>query len=303
MAAAVAVTGESAAPREVALSVVIPCRNVAATLGLQLAAVAAQEWAGEWEVIVADNASSDGSREVAESFRERLPALTVVDATGHQGPGGSRNAGAAVARGGMLVFCDADDEVAPGWLAAMARALCEHSLVAARYDARKLNPAWIVEARGEHQHQGLNPYTYPPFLPHAGGGGLGVRRRLHEAIDGFDESLPALEDTDYCWRLELAGHELAFVPDAVVHIRYRQDLAGMFAQTARFGEYNVLLYERYRAQGMPRLAPWAGLARWIKLLLSTPQILTRRGRARWTAQLAWRWGRVVGCVKYRVWAP
>lgn len=288
--------------RDVELSVVIPCRNAAATLGRQLAAVAAQEWEGAWEVIVADNASSDGSREVAESFRDRLPALTVVDATGHQGPGGSRNAGAAAARGGALAFCDADDEVAPDWLAAMAVALARHDLVAARYDARKLNPAWIVEARGEHQHLGLNAYTYPPFLPHAGGGGLGVRRRLHAAIGGFDESLPALEDTDYCWRAQLAGTELCFVPEAVVHIAYRDDLKGMFAQTARFGEYNVLLYKRYRPRGMPRLPPWAGLAKWAKLLLSTPQVLTRRGRARWASQLAWRWGRLRGCVKYRVWA-
>ena len=290
------------AERGVQVSVVIPCRNAAATLGEQLAAVAAQEWAGEWEVIVADNASSDGSREVAESFRARLPALEVVDATGHHGPGGSRNAGAEQARGEALVFCDADDVVAPGWLAAMAAALAGDDLVAARYDARKLNPRWIVEARGEHQKAGPNPYTYPPFLPHAGGGGLGVKRRLHQAIGGFDESLPALEDTDYCWRAQLAGTALRFVPEAVVHVRYRHDLGGAFAQTARFGEYNVLLYQCYRARGMPRLSAWAGLAKWAKLLLSTPQVVTRRGRARWSAQLAWRWGRLRGCVKYRIWA-
>lgn len=281
------------------LSVVIPCRNAALTLGQQLEAVAAQQWEGEWEVIVADNGSTDGSRAVAEAFRERFSSLRVVDAQGHHGPGGSRNAGALAAIGDSLVFCDADDEVAPGWLAAMARALSEHRLVSARYDAWKLSPAWVVAARGQHQHEGLNPYTYPPFLPHAGGGGLGVRRSLHLEVGGFDESLPALEDTDYCWRLQLAGVKLVFVPDALVHVRFRADLQGMFEQTARFGRYNVLMYERYRSRGMPRLSLAVGLAKWAKLLITSPLALLPARRAAWLGQLAWRWGRLVGCLRYR----
>ncbi|HET9225168.1 MAG TPA: glycosyltransferase, partial [Thermoanaerobaculia bacterium] len=43
------------------LSVVIPCLNAEATLGDQLEALAGQGWSGEWEVIVADNGSTDGS--------------------------------------------------------------------------------------------------------------------------------------------------------------------------------------------------------------------------------------------------
>ncbi|HRC87256.1 MAG TPA: glycosyltransferase, partial [Thermoanaerobaculia bacterium] len=225
----------------------------------------------------------------------------VVDASGHSGPGGSRNAGALAATGDALAFCDADDEVAPGWLAAMARALAEHELVAARYEMRKLNPPWLVTARGEHQHEGLNPYTYPPYLPHAGGGGLGVRRSLHLQSGGFDETLPALEDTDYCWRLQRAGVELSFVSEAVVHVRYRQDLSDLFRQTYRFGLYNVLIYRRYRPLGMPRLPWWLGLAKWGRLVLGVPSILWPGRRAAWLHQLAWRSGRLVGSLRYRVW--
>lgn len=283
-----------------ALSVVIPCFNAAATLGGQLAALAAQRWVGEWEVIVADNGSTDGSAALAATFRGRLPRLTVVAASGLLGPGHSRNVGARVARGEALLFCDADDEVAPGWLAAMGEAVAEHSFVAARYEVAKLNPPWIAAARPHPQETGLNPYTYPPFLPHAGGGGLGVRKDLHEAVGGFDESLPALEDTDYCWRLQLAGTPLYYVPEAVVHIRYRPDLAGNFRQLLSFGEHNVLIYRRYRHRGMPRLGPGPGLLRWGKLLLTAPRLAGRRGRTAWLSQLAWRLGRLRGCVKYRV---
>jgi len=282
------------------LSVVIPCRNAEATLGAQLAALAAQRWEGEWEVIVADNGSTDGSRALAESFRPRLPRLQVIAAGGRGGPGHARNRGAAAARGEALLFCDADDEVAPEWLAALGRALARHDFVASRYEFAKLNPAWVTRARPESQGAGLNPYTYPPFLPHAGGGGLGVKAALHRAVGGFDETMPVLEDTDYCWRLQLAGTPLVFVPEAVVHVRSRGDLRGMFRQNLVFGAGNVAIYKKYRPLGMPRLGPGPGLLRWLKLLLTAPRLATPAGRAAWLAQLGWRLGRLRGCLKHRV---
>lgn len=284
------------------LSVVVPCYNAEDTLGEQLRALAlaGNRWAGEWEVIVSDNGSTDRSREVAESFHGELPRLRIVDAGGSPGPGHSRNVGAAAAGGEALLFCDADDRVDPGWIDAMGRALVEHEFVASRYETEELNPGWA--ARRHPQETGLNPYDYPPYLPHAGGGGLGVRRRLHEEIGGFNEDLPALEDTDYCWRLQHAGVEMVYVPEAVVHIRFRRGLRGIFRQNYLYGRYNVLIYKRYRPLGMPRLSPWAGPLRWAKLLVTWPKIFLSSTRAGWIAQLGWRLGRLDGCVRYRVWA-
>lgn len=285
------------------LSVIIPAFNAAATLGEQLEAVAEQAWEGGWEVIVVDNGSTDATAEVARRYASRFPAFRLVKAEGRSGPAHSRNVGASAATGEALVFCDADDVVGVGWLEAMGRALAEHEFVAARYDAERLNSPLVARARRAHQADGLNPYTYPPFLPHAGGSSLGVRKRLHDEVGGFDESLPALEDTDYCWRAQLAGHELVSVADALVHVRYREDTRASWRQNLRFGEYNVLLYRRYRGRGMPRLQPWLGPAKWLRLALSLPQMLGREGRARWLASFGWRVGRLVGCWKYRVWAP
>ena len=286
------------------LSVVIPCLDAAATLSGQLAALAAQRYDGDWEVVVADNGSTDDSRAIAESFGPRLPHLVLADAADRRGRARARNVGAAAATGEALLFVDADDEVAPGYLAAMAAALAAHDFVACRYDSDTLNPEW---ARGTHsnpQRDGLSRYDYPDYLPHAGGGGLGVRRAVHAAVGGFDETMPALEDTDYCWRIQRAGHELVFVPDAVVRIRHRHDLRGMFAQGWRTGRYNVLIYAKYRPLGMPRLGALPGVLRWGKLLLRTPfAIWTRAARSRWIWQLGWRLGRLHGCVLYRVVAP
>jgi glycosyltransferase involved in cell wall biosynthesis len=286
------------------VSVVIPCLDAAATLPAQLGALAEQRYDGEWEVVVADNGSRDGSREAAVAFVDRLPALRVVDAGDRRGQAHARNVGAAAARGDVLLFVDADDEVAPGWLAAMAAALAEHAFVACRYDNAALNPAWVRETHLNPQRDGLTRYDYPDYLPHAGGGGLGVRREVHEQVGGFDESLPALEDTDYCWRIQRAGHPLAWAGDAVVRIRHRLELRGMFRQGWRTGRWNVAIYRRYRPLGMPRLGLWPGVLRWAGLAARTPLLLlTRAGRARWAWQLGWRLGRLHGCVAERVAAP
>ena len=93
-----------------------------------------QVWDESWEVVLADNGSTDASVAVAESFRDRLPSLVVVDASGKRGRSYARNEGAKAARGANLTFIDADDVVAPGWLAALGAALETYAFVAARHD-------------------------------------------------------------------------------------------------------------------------------------------------------------------------
>src|SRR2546429_2289116 len=98
------------------LSVVIPARDAADTLGEQLRALAQQTYRGEWEVIVVVNASIDGTRAIAERAAAVLP-LRVVDLM-TPGTNVARNAGAMAATGEFLLFVDADDVVAPQWLEA-----------------------------------------------------------------------------------------------------------------------------------------------------------------------------------------
>ncbi len=280
------------------LSVIIPCLNAAATIGNQLEALAQQQWHEPWEVLVADNGSSDESAAIVNRYKERMPNLHIVDAADRRGQPHALNVGAAAASGEALTFCDADDEVAPGWVAAMGEALSRFDFVACRIEVAKLNPPWM--RRRSQQEQGTQKYSYPPYLPHAGGGTLGVKRRLHEAIGGFDESLPYLHDTDYCWRIQLAGTELHFVPDAVIHIRRRHTLSDIFRQARNWAEYNVLMYKRYRPFGMPQLHLKQGLLAWRHLVLALPRVRSKSDFSRWVWELGWRIGRLQGSVKYRV---
>jgi glycosyltransferase involved in cell wall biosynthesis len=283
------------------LSVVIPCRNGAATLGVQLDALARQSWSRPWEVLLVDNGSTDDSVALAECFRDRLPALRVVDASGRPGQAYALNEGIRSARAEAVALCDADDEVGEGWLAALAEALGEHELVACRQDATKLNEPWVAAARDAVFTTGAPRVWFPPYAPHAGSGAMGLRRSVHEALDGFDEAMPCLFDTDFCIRAHLAGHELAFAPDAVVHYRHRDSLRGLFGQARRYSQQAARLQRRYREPGTRVAGQRTWLVEgWKPVLAALPRAGTRSGRARLAWLLGWQAGRYAGSVRYRV---
>src|SRR5215204_14430 len=105
------------------LTVVIPALDAADEIAGQLDALAAQEWDEPWEVVVADNGSTDGTRAVVERYAGRLPGLRVVDASEPAGQAHALNSGVESAGAEAVAFCDTDDEAAPGWVAAMGEAL------------------------------------------------------------------------------------------------------------------------------------------------------------------------------------
>jgi GT2 family glycosyltransferase len=110
-----------------------------------------------------------------------------------------------------------------------------------------------------------------------------------------------LEDTDYCWRLQLAGVQLHFASGAVVHYRFRDTLPGIYRQAYHYAETNVLLYKKYRPLGMPPLSfSWKSqLQKWGQLFLDLRQCHHPTRRAHWAWKLGWQTGRVAGSIKYR----
>jgi glycosyltransferase involved in cell wall biosynthesis len=277
------------------LSVIIPCYNEADTIATQLEALAKQSWPEPWEVIVSDNGSTDASLTIVEKYRSKLPHLRIVDASARQGAPHAINVGAQAAAGDAIAVCDADDEIAPGWVAAIGEALSRYDFVASRFEFTKLNEPWALEARSCGygtcgQENGLPKIGYPPYLPFSGGCGLGVKKSIHDAVGGHDESLPYLHDPDYCFKIQLLGIELHFVPEAVVHVRCHHTFKGIFHQARRWAKYSITVYKKYRDTSPMKVSqPWRRyisswryflllFGKWIVVLSLTPLYLTNQTR-------------------------
>ncbi|MBI5650218.1 MAG: glycosyltransferase family 2 protein [Chloroflexi bacterium] len=204
-------------------SVVIPTFNRAATLRQTLTALAAQDYR-EYEIIVVDDGSTDGTR--ALIMRE-FPSVRYLAQTNH-GPAVARNYGIRESSGEIIAFTD-DDCIPPrDWLARLADGYARYpdamgvggGLIAPadvlatnlfaqyeRYIGR------VVYAVGDHDYLGGFE------CPAGGTANMSYRRAILDQVNGFDEKfpVPAGEDADLKLRICQRGHQLLYVPTWMMH--------------------------------------------------------------------------------------
>jgi len=283
------------------ISVVIACYNGAGTLFETLEAIARQQYDKEWEVVFSDNGSTDNSRAIAESFIDTIPILRIVDSSAERGQPFALNNGTENSNGQAVIYCDTDDVPLEGWLAAMGEALKEHDIVACRTDTSSLNSEWQAASRNNIQGERLQKVNYPPYLYHAAGATLGIKKKLHKQLGGFDSEFPLLHDTDFCFKAQLAGHEIKFVESAVLCYRFRTSFKGIFRQAKGYGAYNIRLAKKYRSTGVARPHRWrrfyGEIKRLIRYYLSKDN--SNKENAIFYRRLGWTLGRLEGVIRYR----
>jgi glycosyltransferase involved in cell wall biosynthesis len=271
------------------VTVVIPVRNVEETIREQLEALSRQDFTGAWEVIVADNGSTDATRDAVSRSRDGLPSLRIVDASGRRGVNHARNQGARAALGEVVLFCDGDDIVDPSWVRNMHAALREDDAVGGSLE-RFGRPS----ASGE-----MRPFWRDrQFLPSPIGANCGVRLEVWRALGGFNEDYDggARDEVEFFWRLQLAGYRLGEAPNAVV--RYRMPEKHPLRKSYRSGRENVRLDKDFRTSGYP--GPRVGALRgWGWILTRAPLVIFPARRERWLRALARHFGRAIGSIKYR----
>jgi len=278
------------------VSVVIPVFNAAATIAEQLAALGRQTYAGEWEIVVADNGSTDDTAAIVDAYRSELPALRVVDASARSGPAFARNTGARLARGDFIAFCDADDVVADRWLEALVVASTAFDVVTGIEDAERLNSETVQSWRSPRA-EGLPRGRFLPFAPTCN---LGVWTTVFEKVGGFRPEYRASEDIDWSWRAQLQSYTLGLAPDAVVHYRYRSSPRGIARQGFAAGVSSARLYRDYREQGLRHAEFGQVVRRWLWLLVRSPYIVSPLRRGLWIRRAAEAAGRMTGSVRFHV---
>jgi GT2 family glycosyltransferase len=209
------------------------------------------------EVLVVDNASTDGSRELVE---RAFPAARVIALSENAGPCPARNAGLAAARNEWVLLVDNDAVLAPDALAKLAAAAREfpravllqpRSVVASdpavvHYDGGRLHYCGLFSLRNFHR----------PLAAAEGHGALEVEGVVSVALlvqrsvllefGGFDPAYFILfEDLDLSLRLRMAGHQLVSVEDALCH--HRSGTPGIsFRGDVDYPERRAFLHSRNR---------------------------------------------------------
>jgi GT2 family glycosyltransferase len=211
------------------ISVVIPCRNGAETLGQQLDAVLGQITCATYEVVIADNGSTDGTAALVGSYAARDLRVRLVDASREPGANVARNDGVKAARGAFILMCDADDLVHPGWIDAYWRAFAD----GAQGVGGGINR--VLET-GEVLRRERKLYRSSVGVAFANTTNCGFPAAAFHRIGGFDESFSGgADEVVFFHRLTAAGYHLGLVPDAVVDKVQHTNLGDAFRQYFHFG--------------------------------------------------------------------
>ncbi len=181
------------------VSVVVPAQRAGALLARQLDALASQQNAPAFTVLVVLDIDDPGAALVA-TYRDRL-SISSIEAS-MRGAGFARNLGAASCHGSILLFCDADDVVGLGWVREMAAevkrtGVCGSAMRVEWDDC----PKWARPFYEPLDHSSLQMfYDVAEFVVSAS---LGIDRSLFDAIGGFDDSFTAAggEEVDLCIRV------------------------------------------------------------------------------------------------------
>lgn len=218
----------------VEVSVVVPVGRVDALLTGQLRAIMAQQTPFTFEVVLACNAAWHTARAELDRLVESIgdPRVRVVRADQRRSAAHARNVGAAAASADVLAFCDADDEVAPRWLANLVAPTAEDVAVGGHLDEQR----FAVPGQA-HWRPPATPGSLPTFLgaPYVVSANLALHRTAFESVGGFDVSLLRCEDIALSWDLLRADINLVFAPNAVVHYRHRAGVRELIRQHYRYG--------------------------------------------------------------------
>jgi GT2 family glycosyltransferase len=178
------------------ISLIIVTYNSAALLPECLAAIATTTYPN-YEVLVVDNASSDGTPQLAA---ERHPQALLLLNSQNIGFGRACNQGARAANGELLVFLNPDVIVTPDWLSILARHMAEQP------DAGIICPQTRYPDDQHSNVQTLSPLPGTADTAAVPGCAMLVRRAAWRQLGGFDERYFLYwEDTDLCWRAWLLG--------------------------------------------------------------------------------------------------
>jgi glycosyltransferase involved in cell wall biosynthesis len=211
-----------------AFSVVMAAYNNAATIGEAIESVR-QQTRSDWELIVVDDSSTDGTAEVAEAVAD--PRITVVRQPENRGPGAARNRALTLAQAPLVCPLDSDDLWLRGYLETMARTLEANPTAAVA-----CTDAWVLDDRTRRIRKTSASANQDPPKPLPADPetfllellrrnfvyySVAARRESLLAVGGYDERLWVGEDWELWLRLAAASYRFVSAPGLLAVYRKR----------------------------------------------------------------------------------
>jgi succinoglycan biosynthesis protein ExoA len=274
--------------RELAVSIVVPCRNEKDQIETTLKSILAQQPPpGGFEVIVADGMSDDGTRSMLSKLAKENSRLRIVDNPGYMVSTGL-NASIREASGSVIMRMDAHTQYAPDYV-------CNCLEILRTTGADNVGGAWVARGTGmigraiaaalqspfsfgstrghNPNYEGMVDTVYLGCWP----------RHVFDRIGMFDEELVRNQDDEFNLRLTRAGGKIWQSPRIRSWYRPRGSIRALFRQYMQYGYWKVRVIQKHRIPASVRhlipgvfvlslillalAAPWLGIAAWCWIAL------------------------------------
>lgn len=235
------------------VSVILPVRNEADFIGRCLEAVVAQDYpADRMEIVVVDGMSTDGTRQIAESFKARHPALRVLDNPGMIVPT-ALNIAIAAAHGAIIVRVDGHCEIATDYVSGCVahlqtgvdavggplRTAGESAI--ARAIALGMSSMFGVGNSAFRTSTGKTMVVDTVAFP-------AYPRRVLERVGPFDEELVRNQDDEYNYRLRKAGGRILLAADVRADYFSRSSFRSLWRQYFQYGYWKIRVLQKHPRQ-------------------------------------------------------
>jgi GT2 family glycosyltransferase len=247
------------------VSIIIVSFNAREDLERCLASLHAECPAAPHEILVVDNASTDGSADAAR----RWPGVAVIDAGGNLGFARANNVGIRASAGAHILLLNSDTIVPAGAIDRLLAELDRQADVAVvgprLVDAagraelsfgRMIGPLNEIRQKRLQRSGAIEEVTrrrqYPDWVS---GACLLVRREDAEAVGGLDERyFMYTEDVDFCAAIRARGRKILFAPEVeVVHLRGRSAASAPAATREHYRRSQLAFYEKHHPGWAPLL--------------------------------------------------
>jgi glycosyltransferase involved in cell wall biosynthesis len=199
----------------------------------------------EFEIIVSDNGSDDGTKEVVETYREENPKVKLVVEDRFQSSYAARNRGIREAEGDLLAFVDADMSVESTWFRELEMSMIDHdppyvgqSVEVVVEEGAETTVAEYVRRRGFPVKRFMKNDHYAPTCC------VAVRREVFDAVGLFDPRMISGGDLEFGQRVHDSKFEQRYESDITMYHPARSSLRSLCSKMFRVGR-GLVQYNRY----------------------------------------------------------
>ncbi|HLC38590.1 MAG TPA: glycosyltransferase family 2 protein [Patescibacteria group bacterium] len=232
-----------------------------------------------FEIIVVDNASTDGS---GEMVAKKFPKVKLIENRQNLGFAQANNLGAKIAQSDYLVLLNQDTLVSRDWLLELLAPFCQDKKIGIVQPKIKIYRKNQINSTGSLTHFLGFTWAGNCFEPDCGfeknaeifsasGCVLAIRRKLWQKLGGFDQDyFMYLEDVDLGWRTRLLGYKIIFAPKSIIYHKYhfsKGDYKYFYLEKNRL----ATLFKNYSSVSLLIFSPAIILSEFILLLYFIPK--------------------------------